>query len=148
VFWAFRAMVGIGFVMLAIAVTAAWLWWRGRLFDARAFLKPVGYSWPLGFLAILAGWFTTEIGRQPWVAYGLVRTVDAVSPVAAVNVAISLALFVSVYCVVFGVGVWYIRKLLAKGPDMSAGPQDAVPTGPLAAARDDVRESKARGAKL
>ena len=67
VFFSFRIMVAIGLLMIAIGLAGAWLWWRGRLFDARWFLKPVGYTWSLGFIAILAGWMVTEIGRQPWV---------------------------------------------------------------------------------
>jgi cytochrome d ubiquinol oxidase subunit I len=140
VFWAFRMMVAVGLVMLAIGFVAGWLWWRGRLFTADWFLKPVGYAWPLGFVAILAGWFTTEIGRQPWVAHGILRTVEAVSPVSAAAVAVSLALFIGVYTVVFGVGVWYIRRLVAKGPQPAqpkpAHSAHALPNRPLSTAED------------
>jgi cytochrome d ubiquinol oxidase subunit I len=150
VFWAFRVMVAIGLLLVLIGVSAAWLWWRGRLFDARRFLLPVGHAWPLGFVAILAGWFTTEIGRQPWIAYGLLRTADAVSPVGAGAVATSLALFVCVYCVVFGVGVWYIRKLLIKGPAplLPETPDSALANRPLAHAEDAAREGAASGDRL
>jgi cytochrome d ubiquinol oxidase subunit I len=150
VFWAFRVMVAIGLLMVAIGAASAWLWWRGKLFDARRFQWAVGYAWPLGFVAILAGWFTTEIGRQPWIAYGLLRTADAVSPVSAASVATSLALFVCVYCVVFGIGVWYIRKLLAKGPEPATPepPEQGLPNRPLAHAEDAARAGAASGAKL
>jgi cytochrome d ubiquinol oxidase subunit I len=143
VFWSFRVMVAIGLAMVAIGVVAGWLWWRRRLFDTRWFLTSVGYSWPLGFVAILAGWFTTEIGRQPWVAHGILRTMDAASPVSAAAVAVSLALFVGVYSVVFGVGVWYIRRLVAKGPQPDAHRPPRAPQGlpnrPLSTADEAVR---------
>jgi cytochrome bd ubiquinol oxidase subunit I len=146
VFFAFRVMVAIGTAMVVIGFAAGWLWWRGRLFDSPRFLRVLGQCWSLGFIAILAGWFTTEIGRQPWVAYGLVRTADAVSPVSATSVAISLTLFVCVYSVVFGIGVWYIRKLLVKGPEPAKpeAPENALPNRPLAHAEESAREGAAR----
>jgi len=147
VFFSFRIMVGIGLAMIAIGLVGAWLWWRGRLFDTRWFLKPVGYTWSLGFIAILAGWMVTEIGRQPWVVHGVLRTAEATSPVLTSTVAISLALFVLVYCVVFGMGVLYIRRLLQKGPTPAAhGPDGALPSRPLAAAQRAAREALAEGA--
>ncbi len=144
VFWSFRVMVAIGLAMLAIGLAAGWLWWRRRLFDTRWFLTAAGYSWPLGFVAILAGWFTTEIGRQPWVAHGILRTADAASPVSAAAIAVSLALFVGVYTVVFGVGIWYIRRLVAKGPQPEVqkpprSPQ-GLPNRPLSTADEAVRD--------
>jgi cytochrome d ubiquinol oxidase subunit I len=150
VFWAFRVMVAVGLAMLAIGVVGGWLWWRGRLFTTRWFLKPVGHAWPLGFVAILAGWFTTEIGRQPWVAYGILRTADAASPVSAAAVAVSLLLFFGVYTVVFGVGIWYIRRLVAKGPQPEVQKTPSAPQGlpnrPLSAADEAVRGSPIPGA--
>jgi len=147
VFWSFRIMVAIGMAMIAIGLIGAWLWWRGRLFESRWFLKPVGYSWSLGFIAILAGWMVTEIGRQPWVVHGVLRTRDAVSPILTSNVAISLALFVVVYCVVFSVGALYIRRLLQKGPTpTSQAPDAALPNRPLSAAQQAAREAMAPGA--
>ncbi|MGH8808363.1 MAG: cytochrome ubiquinol oxidase subunit I, partial [Noviherbaspirillum sp.] len=97
VFFMFRVMVAIGMLLIAIGLTGVFLWWRKRLFTARWFLAPVGQCWPLGFIAILAGWMVTEIGRQPWVATGILRTADATSPVSAATVATSLVLFVLVY---------------------------------------------------
>ena len=82
VFLSFRLMVGMGVLMLLIGFVGAWLWLRGRLFDTRWYLQYVQYAWPLGFIAILAGWYTTEIGRQPWIATGILRTADAASPVS------------------------------------------------------------------
>jgi cytochrome d ubiquinol oxidase subunit I len=152
VFFAFRAMVGVGLAMLAIGLTAGVLWLRGRLFDSRWFLALVGRAWPLGFVGILAGWFTTEIGRQPWVAYGVLRTAEAASPVAPAAVATSLALFVCVYSVVFGVGIWYVRRLVAKGPrpEVQATPEapQGLPNRPLSTADEAVRGGPVPGEPL
>jgi cytochrome d ubiquinol oxidase subunit I len=136
VFFAFRAMVGIGLVILALAATGVLLWWRKRLFDTRWYLWIAGHCWPLGFVAILCGWIVTESGRQPWVAWHILRTADAVSNVSAGSIAVSLALFVVVYCVVFGVGAWYIRRLIRIGPAPAAvAPPDGPANRPLAAAQ-------------
>src|SRR5262245_6598572 len=82
-FFSFRVMVGIGGVLILMGLLGALLWWRKRLFETRWFLRFAGFSWPLGFIALLAGWITTENGRQPYIAYGILRTADAVSPVSA-----------------------------------------------------------------
>jgi len=146
VFFSFRVMVGIGMVMIAIGLAGAWLWWRGRLFDTRWYQASVGYTWSFGFLAILAGWMVTEIGRQPWLVHGVLRTSQATSPILTANVAVSLALFVLVYCVVFGVGVLYIRRLLQKGPTpTSHAPDQSLPSRPLSAAGKAAREALAGG---
>jgi cytochrome bd ubiquinol oxidase subunit I len=131
VFFAFRLMLGIGLLMIAIGIAGAFLWWKGRLFEHRRFLSAVAYCWPLGFVAILSGWIVTEVGRQPWVAYGLLRTADATSPVAAGTVALSLALFLLVYCVVFSVGILYIYRMLAKGPVTTYKTTGPLPNRPL-----------------
>jgi len=146
VFFSFRIMVAIGLLMITIGLVGAWLWWRGRLFHAQWFLRPVGHAWSLGFIAILTGWMVTEIGRQPWLVHGVLRTAQATSPVLTSTVAISLALFVLVYCVVFGVGVLYIRRLLQKGPTPTAhGPDQSLPSRPLSAAQRATREALAQG---
>lgn len=116
-FFAFRAMVGIGVLMIVFGWAGAFLWKRGTVFEARRWLWLAQYSWPVGFLAILSGWFVTEVGRQPWLATGILRSKDAVSPITTAEVAISLALFVFVYCVVFAAGIALINRLLDKGPD-------------------------------
>jgi cytochrome d ubiquinol oxidase subunit I len=139
VFWTFRVMVGIGMLMVAVGITAVVLAIRRRLFDSRWFLRLLTLTLPIGFIAILAGWFTAEIGRQPYVVYGLLRTADAVSPVAAGDVALSLALFVLVYLSVFGAGFWYMVRTVRTGPVEVALPiapaQPAHPARrPLAAA--------------
>tara|TARA_R110000822_G_scaffold28171_1_gene83845 strand:- start:435 stop:785 length:351 start_codon:yes stop_codon:yes gene_type:complete len=90
--------------------------WRGRLATTRPYLAVCMAMTPIGFIAVLAGWVTTEVGRQPYVIYGLLRTADAVSPVSAGSVAFSLTAFMIVYTIVFGAGTWYILKLLRKGP--------------------------------
>jgi cytochrome d ubiquinol oxidase subunit I len=137
VFFAFRIMLAIGFFMIAAALYGAWLMWRGGLFTTRWYLKIAAHTWWTGFVAVIAGWVVTETGRQPWLVQGILRTADAVSPVPAASVATTLALFVVVYGVVFSFGIYYINRLIAKGP------QDHAPTAPegfghrpLAAAHD------------
>ena len=130
VFFAFRIMVGIGVVLIGLGLTGAYLWSRGKLFTTRWYLQAATYSWPIGFIAILAGWITTESGRQPYVAYGITRTADASSPVGSATVATSLIAFVLVYTVVFSIGVYYIRRLVLTGPK-PAPPAVALPNRPL-----------------
>ncbi len=143
VFFGFRIMVGIGMLLIGVGCVGAMLWMRGKLFDARWFLRPIGYAWPLGFIAILCGWIVTETGRQPWIATGILRTANAISPVPAVTVATSFALIIVVYTVVFSIGVYYIRKLLRHGPQGAAiAPAGAAsPNSPLAAAGSATREA-------
>ena len=138
VFFAFRSMVGIGLLMIAIGLTGAWLWWRGRLFDTRWYLVPVAWSWWLGFVAVISGWIVTESGRQPWVAYGILRTTDAISPVPGGSIATTLALFVLVYGIVFTMGIYYINRLINKGPEGRAiePPEMGTPVRPLSAATE------------
>ena len=119
-FFGFRIMVGIGMLMILAGLTGVWLWWRGRLFKARWYLWPAQHAWWIGFVAVICGWIVTETGRQPWVAYGVFRTADAVSPVAAGSMATTLVLFVLVYGVVGSLGLYYINRLIARGPQPSA----------------------------
>jgi cytochrome bd ubiquinol oxidase subunit I len=142
VFFAFRSMVGVGVLMVAIGLTGAWLWWRGRLFETRWYLLPVAWSWWLGFVAVISGWIVTESGRQPWLAYGILRTADATSPVPGATVATTLALFVLVYGIVFAMGIYYINRLINKGPEGRAiePPEMGTPTRPLSAAAEAGRE--------
>jgi cytochrome bd ubiquinol oxidase subunit I len=116
-FFAFRIMVGIGTIMIAVGITGAILWLTGRLYTSRWFLHLLTWVSPLGFLAVLAGWFTAEVGRQPWTVYGVLRTADAVSPVPGGSVLASIILFVLVYGIVFGAGLYYIAQLVRRGPD-------------------------------
>lgn len=116
VFWSFRIMVGIGMAMILTGVIAAVLYLRKRLFDSRLFQLWCMAMMPTGFIAVLAGWFVTEVGRQPWTAYGVISTSESISPVVAEQVAITLVAFVLVYSFVFGAGSYYILKLIGKGP--------------------------------
>ena len=115
-FWSFRIMVCIGFAMLGIGLWSLWGRVRGTLYDLPWLHRAAVLMGPSGFAAVLAGWITTEVGRQPFVIYGVLRTADAASPLAAPAVAASLLAFVLVYFTVFGIGVWYILKLMGKSP--------------------------------
>jgi cytochrome d ubiquinol oxidase subunit I len=126
-FFAFRAMVGIGLLMIVTGWIGAWLWWRGRLFTTRWYLWPAQHVWWIGFVAVICGWIVTETGRQPWVAYGVFRTADAISPVAAHTVLTTLVLFVVVYSIVFGFGIYYINRLIVRGPTESPMPPSVLP---------------------
>ena len=117
VFWSFRIMVAIGFAMLGVGLWSLWLRWKGGLYENRWFLRAAMLMTPSGFGAVLFGWFTAEIGRQPYVVYGLLRTADAVSPVSRGAVATSLVVFVIAYAIIFGFGSYYLAKLLRKGPE-------------------------------
>ena len=144
VFWSFRVMVGLGLLMIALAVWAAWERKRGRLYNFRPLLRFALYMGPAGLVAMLAGWFTTEIGRQPWVVYGVMRTADAVSPHGAFEVGLTLVLFVMIYFIVFGAGTFYILRLIRKGPGpfgpsapVEGGPGEAhTPSRPMSAANE------------
>ncbi|MCW7550418.1 cytochrome ubiquinol oxidase subunit I [Photorhabdus sp. APURE] len=116
VFWSFRVMVGLGMLMIIAGFWGLWLRYKRRLYQSKAFLRFIFLMAPSGLIAILAGWFTTEIGRQPWVVYGLLRTKDAVSAHGEIHMSISLLLFIAVYSSVFGVGYAYMMKLIRKGP--------------------------------
>ncbi len=117
VFWAFRLMVGLGLLMFATGLVSAWLRWRHRLYDTPLFARWCLLMGPTGLVAILAGWFVTEVGRQPYTVYGLLRTADSASPIAAPGVAGSLAAFVAVYLIVFGTGIWYLLRLIRSNPE-------------------------------
>jgi len=139
VFFAFRVMVGIGVLMLAVVVWSWWLRARKRLFDSRPFLAACQAMIPFGFIAVIAGWIVTEVGRQPWVVYGLLRTGDAVSPsLTGTDVLISLALYIAVYAVVFGAGLFYLVRLVRTGPPTEIEPHEPElrhrPARPLSAA--------------
>jgi cytochrome d ubiquinol oxidase subunit I len=142
VFFAFRLMVGIGLILIALGLTGAMLWARKRLFTTGWYLHVATYCWPLGFIAILAGWLTTETGRQPYLAYGILRTDQSLSPVSSSTVATSLTAFVLVYCVVFSIGIYFIRKLITDGPKGAAEmPPEAQGSRPLAVVGEASREA-------
>jgi cytochrome d ubiquinol oxidase subunit I len=116
VFWSFRIMVGLGFLMLGLGALSLLARYRGTLYEWRPLHRIAVAMGPAGFVAVLAGWVTTEVGRQPFTVYGLLRTVDSVSPLSAPAVASSLLAFVIVYFFVFGIGVLYILRLMAHAP--------------------------------
>jgi cytochrome d ubiquinol oxidase subunit I len=120
--------------MLAVSWLGVLLHWRGRLESARWFLWAAFLSFPSGFVAVLAGWFTAEVGRQPWVVYGLLRTKDAITPsLTARDVLLSLTAYVAVYAVIYAFGFHYIYRLLRDGPVDAATPASA-PTRPMGVA--------------
>ncbi len=128
VFWAFRAMVGLGLLMIALG------WWslvqrvRGRLYRSPLLWRAAVVMGPAGFLALLSGWTVTEVGRQPFTVYGLMRTADSASPIALAGVATSLAAFAVVYFIVFGAGFLFILRLMARPPVTGeAGPEGGIP---------------------
>ncbi|NKB47072.1 MAG: cytochrome ubiquinol oxidase subunit I [Legionellales bacterium] len=116
VFFAFRIMVGIGLLLLLVALIGGWLRWRKRLYETSWFLRLCVAVIPLGFIATVAGWFTAEVGRQPWVVYNIMRVSDAVSPITTHEVATSLTLFVIVYVTIFSFYLYYLLKLIRRGP--------------------------------
>ncbi len=129
VFFAFRAMVALGMAMIGLGLWSLWLRARRRLFDSPWFLWACLLMTPAGFAAVLLGWVTAEVGRQPWVIYGLLRTADAVSPVPAAAVGASLAAFVVTYAIMFGAGTWFLLKILLRGPDADVGVPVDTPAG-------------------
>lgn len=154
-FFAFRVMVGLGVLMLLLAFASLWAWWRGWLFEpTRSSSRRLLQSWilqgwrlmsPAGFIALLTGWYVVEIGRQPYVVYGLLRTSQAVSPnIQAATVLGSLLAYAAAYAVIFGAGIWYLLKLLRTGPvkqpQKSPGARTATAARPMSAAADSMEE--------
>ena len=138
-FFGFRIMVAIGLWLIALALTGGILWWRGRLFESRLFMRAASLSWPLGFIAVIAGWITTEVGRQPWVATGLMRTGQAASPLDAGAVGATLILFFLVYLAVYSAGITYMNRLIRRGPVIQAPSgidERRVPQRPISAATE------------
>lgn len=146
VFWSFRIMVGLGMLMLLLAAMGLWLRKTGKFYENKWFHRFALIMGPSGFIALLAGWFTTEVGRQPWVVYGVMRTKDALSTVSAEQVGLTLIIFVVVYCIVFGVGIYYMLKLMHKGPEFIDSQAEQVggvghfktPMRPLSAADEKI----------
>jgi len=135
-FFAFRIMVGLGVLMLGISALGILLRIRGRLEDSRWFLWVAVVSFPAGFLAVILGWFTTEVGRQPWVVYGLVRTADTLTPtLTGPDVLFTLGAYAIAYTAIFLPGVFYVHRLILKGPSQEGihfprGEQDTTVQGP------------------
>ncbi|MGL4968157.1 MAG: cytochrome ubiquinol oxidase subunit I [Inquilinus sp.] len=138
-FFAFRIMVGCGLVMLALAWIGSWLSRKGRIERCRPLLWLIFLSFPLPFIATLTGWYTAEIGRQPWVVTGLLRTADAVTPfLTARSAATSLIVFGAVYAAIFAFGIFYIHRMLRAGPVPLLPPAAAHPRRPLSILDDDT----------
>jgi cytochrome bd ubiquinol oxidase subunit I len=123
VFWSFRIMVGLALLMFVLGLLSLWERYRRKLYDAPLLHRFALVMGPAGFVATIAGWVTTEVGRQPWTIYGLMRTADSVAPIGVPAVAGSLIAFVVVYTAVFGAGIWYILRLMAQPP----GPGEPQP---------------------
>ena len=131
-FFAFRLMVGCGLLMLALAWLGSLAAWRHRLSRSRLLLWGVFAAFPLPFVATVTGWFTAEVGRQPWVIYGLLRTMEAGTPELTVSAAMtSLMLFACIYLVIFGFGALFIFRLLKAGPSPASTPEAPNPKRPL-----------------
>ncbi|SNS90418.1 cytochrome bd-I ubiquinol oxidase subunit 1 apoprotein [[Luteovulum] sphaeroides subsp. megalophilum] len=116
VFWSFRVMVTLGMLMLGLGLWSLWARFRGRLYDWKALHRAALAMGPAGFVAVLAGWITTEVGRQPWTVYGHLRTADSLSPLDASAVGTSLVAFIVVYFFVFGAGTFYLLRMMSMTP--------------------------------
>ncbi|TCP36047.1 cytochrome ubiquinol oxidase subunit I [Sphingomonas sp. BK235] len=134
VFWSFRVMVGLGLLMLALGMAGLWCRWRGTLYSNRLLLWSAVALSPAGLSAIVAGWITTEVGRQPFTIYGVLRTSESVAPVAASAVGATLVAFVIVYFAVFGAGTLYILRLMAHAPSAGESSLEDAPGAPVRAA--------------
>lgn len=153
-YFAFRIMVGLGLVMLAIVICGWVAYRRGRLYESTAFLKFARMGIPLGFVAVLAGWTVTEVGRQPWTVYGLMRTADSVTPsLLASDVALSFAAYIVAYLVMYSAGFLLLRRMVLVGPEQAteeeAGAADdrrRRGARPLSAAADETDRRAARPA--
>ncbi len=128
VFWTFRIMVAIGFAMLGVGLWAAWARWKGRLYEASWLHRAAVVMAPSGFLAVLCGWITTEVGRQPFTVYGLLRTGESAAPLQVEAVGASLIAFIVVYFLVFGSGTFYVMRLMGKRPKDRIGIDEIGPT--------------------
>jgi cytochrome bd ubiquinol oxidase subunit I len=148
-FFAFRIMVGCAVVMLGLVLLGGWLRWRGRLYDTPLFLNLVQFAAPLGFVAVIAGWCVTEVGRQPWTVYGHLRTAESVSPsLTSYDVAISLVGYMLVYLLIYPWGLFLMLRIVRKGPEHSdelaspiegGRPQAPVLAGALGLAEGEIR---------
>jgi cytochrome d ubiquinol oxidase subunit I len=137
-FFAFRIMVGLGLLMLALVAVGLWQRLRGRLYDQNWYLRALMAASPLGFIAVIAGWTTTEVGRQPWTVYGVMRTANSVTPsLTGADALISLLGYIVAYGVIFPAGLWMVARIVragvtrheaqAFGAGRPAGPVKPVP---------------------
>jgi len=130
-FWSFRIMVGLGFAMLGLGVWSLYARARKRLYDAPWLHRAAVLMGPSGFIAVIAGWTTTEVGRQPYTVYGLLTTAESRSPIAAPAVGASLLAFVLIYTAVFGVGIWYLLMMMHAAPHAHEEPLEAEALAPI-----------------
>ena len=128
VFYAFRVMVGLGFLMLGLALWGAWRRWRGDLYHSRRLLWSAVAMGPAGFVAVVSGWIVTEVGRQPFTIYGHLKTSDSAAPLQVEAVATSLTAFIVVYFLVFGAGTFYLFRLMKQPPEAGPRIEDLGPT--------------------
>ena len=143
-FFTFRIMVGCGLLMLLLAWLGSYLSIKGRIEQNRLLLWAIFLSFPLPFIAILTGWFTAEVGRQPWTVYGVLRTANSLTPfLTARMAATSLIVFCTVYSFIFAFGVFYIYRLLRAGPvgSLVRAPTAAVPNRPMSVVDEPITES-------
>jgi cytochrome d ubiquinol oxidase subunit I len=140
VFFSFRVMIGMWLIMLGLTVWAWILAARGRLYDTPLYLRAANYAIPVGYIAVTAGWITTEVGRQPYVVYGHLRTADAVTPsLTGGDVIVSLLAYIVVYAIIFTAGAYYLVRLVQRGlpedpPNLRL---DHRPARPLSAATSE-----------
>jgi cytochrome d ubiquinol oxidase subunit I len=129
-FFAFRIMVGCALVMLAIVIAGGWLRWRRRLYDSPIFLRAIQYAMPLGFVAVIAGWLTAEVGRQPWTVYGLLHTAQSVTPsLTSFDVALSMTGYVLVYLLIYPAGVVLMTRIVRNGPAKATEEDSSIEAG-------------------
>ncbi|TPJ38226.1 cytochrome ubiquinol oxidase subunit I [Mesorhizobium sp. B2-6-5] len=148
-FFAFRIMVGCGILMLGLVLFGGWLRWRGRLDTSPAFLRITQIAAPIGFVAVIAGWLTTEVGRQPWTVYGLLRTAESVSPsLTRSDVLISLLGYIAVYLIIYPAGLFLMLRIVRKGPaivaEEGAEIEGGRPEAPVRAGAVELREGEVR----
>jgi len=140
-------MYGIAILMFGMAVASLWLRWHGGLFTTRWFLRSLVIMAPSGIVATLGGWYLAETGRQPWVIFGLLRTVDAVSPVPAGTLLSTLIAFIFVYAFFMTAFLIFVFRMIRRGPE--AAPDHTEASGSLKnALRPQVLDSPTANAVL
>ncbi|MDF7674663.1 cytochrome ubiquinol oxidase subunit I [Acetobacteraceae bacterium ESL0709] len=143
VFFSFRIMIALGCLMILAGFASLWLRWKKRFYNSTFFQRFMLLMGPSGFLAILCGWVTTEVGRQPWTVYGQLRTVDSASPLMASSLTFSVVLFVIVYCFIFGTGLMFLFRMLRKTPEVGESTDGTVRIG----MRPEIVESVRGGSR-
>ncbi|WP_407493349.1 cytochrome ubiquinol oxidase subunit I [Pseudooceanicola sp. MF1-13] len=147
IFYTFRIMVALGFAMLGLGIWGAISWWQGRLYDRKWLHRAAIGMGPMGFVAVLCGWITTEVGRQPFTVYGLLRTADSASPVDLPAVTTSLLAFIVVYFIIFGIGTYYLIHLMKQPPEKGDPDPAMGPTRTAGVAPGPAMGKDAQGAE-